>query len=168
MISINSSMPVFFNADILIVVVCRYFSRIFSSILIFFFSSISDIFNAIITFVSSSNNWVVKYRLLSIDVASTILIIKSGCSSIAYFRDTSSSAVYGDNEYIPGKSTIVISVPLIFPSFLSIVTPGQLPTFWFVPVKTLNRLVLPLFWFPTNATFITLLPLCRYSPYQTF
>ena len=38
-----------------------------------------------------------------------------------------------------------------WPVFLSMVTPGKLPTFWFNPVKTLNSELLPLLGFPTKA-----------------
>jgi hypothetical protein len=37
------------------------------------------------------------------------------------------------------------------PVFLSTVTPGKFPTFWFSPVRELNTDVFPLFGFPTNA-----------------
>jgi hypothetical protein len=40
---------------------------------------------------------------------------------------------------------------------LSTVTPGKLPTFWFNPVKALNKDVLPLLGLPTNAIFTVLL-----------
>jgi hypothetical protein len=38
------------------------------------------------------------------------------------------------------------------PSFLfSTVTPGQLPTYWLLPVRALNIVVLPLFGLPASA-----------------
>ena len=40
---------------------------------------------------------------------------------------------------------------MITPSFRLTVTPGKFPTCWFDPVSWLNRVVLPLFWFPTSA-----------------
>ena len=40
------------------------------------------------------------------------------------------------------------------PSFLSIVTPGQLPTYWFEPVSKLKTVVLPTFGLPNKATLI--------------
>ena len=39
-------------------------------------------------------------------------------------------------------------------SFLSTVTPAQLPTFSFLPVRALNIVVLPLLGFPANAILI--------------
>lgn len=40
---------------------------------------------------------------------------------------------------------------LSFPSFFSTVTPGQLPTNWFEPVRALNNVVLPLLGLPARA-----------------
>jgi hypothetical protein len=37
------------------------------------------------------------------------------------------------------------------PIFLSTVTPGKFPTFWFRPVSVLNKELFPLFGFPTKA-----------------
>ena len=78
-----------------------------------------------------------------------------GLSSIRNCLVTISSLVYGDIEYMPGRSvTSVLLCPLITPSFLSTVTPGKLPTCWFEPVSWLNSVVLPQFWFPTSAKVI--------------
>ena len=41
--------------------------------------------------------------------------------------------------------------PFSLPSFFSTVTPGQLPTYWFEPVRALNSVVLPQFGFPASA-----------------
>ena len=151
---INSSIPVSFNAEIFTTFVSNICSNFFSFIISPFCSKISAIFSATITFASSSKSWVVKYKLLSSDVLSTIFIITSGFSSNINFLDTSSSTLYGLNEYIPGKSVISWFVPFILPVFFSIVTPGQFPILAFIPVNTLNNVVFPLFWFPTNAIFI--------------
>lgn len=43
---------------------------------------------------------------------------------------------------------------LHWPVFLSTVTPGKLPTFWFRPVNALNNEDLPLLGLPTNAMFM--------------
>ena len=65
------------------------------------------------------------------------------------------SEEYGDKEYIPGKSTISISLFfLYFPVFCSTVTPGQLPTCCFEPVISLNNVVLPQFGLPASAILI--------------
>ena len=94
----------------------------------------------------------VRYRFLSIFVASTIFIMAFGLLSSTKFLDTISSLVYGLIEYMPGKSVIDVSgCSLIEPSFLSTVTPGKLPTCWFEPVSWLKSVVLPQFWFPTSA-----------------
>ncbi len=69
---------------------------------------------------------------------------------------TISSLLYGDIEYIPGKSVISVSVcPFITPLFLSTVTPGKLPTCWLEPVSLLNNVVFPQFWFPARANSST-------------
>src|ERR1700733_2995464 len=39
----------------------------------------------------------------------------------------------------------------VLPLFLSTVTPGKFPTFWFIPVNALKRELFPLFGFPTRA-----------------
>ena len=67
--------------------------------------------------------------------------------------DTFSSLEKVSIAYIPGKSTIFMSLPKK-PSFLSIVTPGQLPTYWFEPVSKLKTVVLPTFGLPNKATLI--------------
>ena len=43
---------------------------------------------------------------------------------------------------------------MVVPVFLSTVTPGKLPTFWFNPVNTLKSELFPLLGLPTNAMFI--------------
>ena len=55
---------------------------------------------------------------------------------------------------MPGRSTMVISRSprCAVPSFFSTVTPGQLPTYWFEPVRALKRVVLPQLGLPTSAT----------------
>ena len=81
----------------------------------------------------------------------------SGFSFLTKVLVTLSSEVKGDIEYAPGKSTAVIckldlfKLGLISPSFFSIVTPAQLPTFSIFPVIALNNVVFPLFGFPVNA-----------------
>ena len=56
---------------------------------------------------------------------------------------------------MPGRSWTFTSLcPLSFPSFLSTVTPGQLPTYWELPVRSLNIVVLPQFGLPARATLI--------------
>lgn len=55
---------------------------------------------------------------------------------------------------MPGKSIILaerVSEILLFPVFLSTVTPGKFPTFWFNPVSELKRELFPLFGLPTKA-----------------
>ena len=47
-------------------------------------------------------------------------------------------------------------LPFSRPSFFSTVTPGQLPTYWFEPVRSLNRVVLPLFGLPASAILIAI------------
>ena len=46
----------------------------------------------------------------------------------------------------------VLSPRRAVPSFFSTVTPGQLPTYWFEPVKALKRVVLPQLGLPAKAT----------------
>ena len=76
----------------------------------------------------------------------------AGFSSRIKLRDTISSLLYGESEYIPGRSvTSASECPRIVPFFLSTVTPGKFPTCWFEPVSWLNRVVLPQFWFPASA-----------------
>ena len=53
---------------------------------------------------------------------------------------------------MPGRSvTSVSGCPFMTPSLRSTVTPGKLPTCWFIPVSWLKRVVLPQFWLPTRA-----------------
>ena len=49
--------------------------------------------------------------------------------------------------------------PFNLPSFFSTVTPGQLPTYWFAPVKALNNVVLPQFGLPASAIVIAMISL---------
>ena len=42
-------------------------------------------------------------------------------------------------------------LPFKRPSFFSTVTPGQLPTYWLLPVRSLNMVVLPQLGFPARA-----------------
>ena len=85
---------------------------------------------------SISKSCIVRYMFLSILVASTILIIAFGFSLSTKFLETISSLLYGDIEYIPGKSvTDVFSCPLIIPLLQSTVTPGKFPTCWLEPVS---------------------------------
>ena len=82
-----------------------------------------------------------------------------------------SSDVNGDMEYAPGRSTAISSFPpstyvfLIGLSFLSTVTPAQLPIFSFRPVRALYIVVLPLFGLPVNAILIDTPPL-NYLKYE--
>ena len=55
---------------------------------------------------------------------------------------------------MPGRSMMTTSLCFFsLPSFFSTVTPGQLPTNWFEPVKALNSVVLPQFGLPARAIF---------------
>ena len=49
--------------------------------------------------------------------------------------------------------------PFNLPSFFSTVTPGQLPTYWFAPVRALNNVVLPQFGLPASAIVIAMISL---------
>ena len=56
---------------------------------------------------------------------------------------------------MPGRSCTTTSLfPFSTPSFFSTVTPGQLPTYWLEPVRSLNSVVLPLFGLPASAILI--------------
>ena len=56
---------------------------------------------------------------------------------------------------MPGRSWITTScAPFSLPSFFSTVTPGQLPTYWSEPVRSLKSVVLPQFGFPASAILI--------------
>ena len=59
----------------------------------------------------------------------------------------------GSKLYIPGRSNTVLLLGFlpISPNAGSKVTPGKLPTFWRMPVSTLNNVDLPLFGVPTKA-----------------
>ena len=48
--------------------------------------------------LSSSISCIVRYRLRSMFVASTMLMMAFGCSSSMYWRLTSSSGLYGESE----------------------------------------------------------------------
>ena len=74
------------------------FSSPFKSISSPFFLTKSIILMAKTIGISNSNNCVVKYKLRSILVPSTILINASGRSFTRYCRATTSSILYGDNE----------------------------------------------------------------------
>ena len=78
--SIKSFNPVCFKADVSIIGQFNNIERRFVSILIFLFFNKSAIFKAITTGTPVSINCVVKYKFLSIFVASTKLIITSGLS----------------------------------------------------------------------------------------
>ena len=53
---------------------------------------------------------------------------------------------------MPGKSWMMTSWwPFRRPSFFSTVTPGQLPTYWLLPVSSLNKVVFPQFGLPARA-----------------
>jgi hypothetical protein len=55
---------------------------------------------------------------------------------------------------VPGKSitlAVVLLGKLVLPTFWSTVTPGKLPTFWFKPVRVLNKDVFPQLGLPTSA-----------------
>ena len=79
---INSSIPSPFKALISTTGMPNFFSNSLVKIVVPNCFTTSIMFNAIIIGASTSNNWVVKYRFLSRLVASTTLIIQSGCSSI--------------------------------------------------------------------------------------
>ena len=51
----------------------------------------------------------VRYRLRSMLLASTMLMIACGFSLRTKLRDTISSLVYGDIEYMPGRSVMSVS-----------------------------------------------------------
>ena len=58
---------------------------------------------------------------------------------------------------MPGRSWMITSLwPFSRPSFFSTVTPGQLPTYWLEPVKSLNSVVLPQFGLPASAIFMSI------------
>ena len=58
---------------------------------------------------------------------------------------------------MPGRSWMTTSLwPLRRPSFFSTVTPGQLPTYWLEPVRSLNSVVLPQFGLPASAILIAI------------
>lgn len=46
--------------------------------------------------------------------------------------------------------------PFNSPSFFSTVTPGQLPTYWVLPVNSLNNVVFPQFGLPASAILISI------------
>ena len=59
---------------------------------------------------------------------------------------------------MPGKSVMVTSLSRVYlPSFFSTVTPGQLPTYWLAPVRSLNIVVLPQFGLPARAMQIPMI-----------
>ena len=78
--------------------------------------------------------------------------IKSTSSCSKKFLATFSSFEKVSIAYIPGRSTILISLKK--PSFLSTVTPGQFPTYCFEPVKALNNVVLPTLGLPRRAIVV--------------
>ena len=80
-LSINSFIPVFFSAEIATTGTLTAFSSAVTSILSPALSTSSIILRAIITGTSISSNCVVRYRLRSKLVASTIFIMPSGFSS---------------------------------------------------------------------------------------
>ena len=53
--------------------------------------------------------------------------------------------------------------PRSFPSFFSTVTPGQLPTYWLDPVRSLNMVVLPQLGFPARAMVMLIILLTPLS-----
>ena len=58
---------------------------------------------------------------------------------------------------MPGRSWTTTSLrPFSTPSFFSTVTPGQLPTYWLEPVRSLNSVVLPQFGLPASAILIAI------------
>ena len=149
---ISSSTPSFLAADIGTTGTPNMDSIPFTSIVPPFPVTSSIILSATTIGIFISRSCIVRYRLRSILVASTMFIIASGLSSSTKLRDTISSLLYGDIEYIPGRSvTSVFLYPFIGPSFLSTVTPGKLPTCWLEPVSWLKSVVLPQFWLPTRA-----------------
>ena len=163
--STTDARPVFLSADVSTTGQPRTIDSLFVSIFSPRFSMRSAILSAMTTGMPVSMTWVVRYRLRSMFVASTRSMMTSGLSSIRYLRLTTSSRVYGEREYMPGRSVMIISSPFLsfsFPSFFSTVTPGQFPTYWLAPVRALNIVVLPQFGFPTRAILILIPP-----PYLT-
>ena len=65
----------------------------------------------------------------------------------------SSSSEAASMLYKPGKSNMAIDFSPVetFPKDGSMVMPGKFPTFFLIPVSTLNNVVLPQFGVPTNA-----------------
>ena len=49
------------------------------------------------------------------------------------------------------------------PSFFSTVTPGQLPTYWLAPVRSLNIVVLPQLGLPASAMRVPMFTLPLFS-----
>ena len=106
--STTSSRPFPFNADVSTIGQFNNIERRSTSILIPRFSNKSAIFKAMTTGTPVSISCVVRYKFLSMFVASTKSMITSGFSFNKKSRLTTSSNVYGEREYIPGRSTIEI------------------------------------------------------------
>ena len=97
-----------------------------------------------------------RFRLLASATSTTIWGCTKASTFINTLYDTHSSALRGYRLYVPGKSIKFAVIPgssTHVPVFLSTVTPGKLPTFWFKPVIALNSEVFPLLGLPTNAMF---------------
>ena len=62
--------------------------------------------------------------------------------------------MWGVSIYLFASVAESVSEIVHWPVFLSTVTPGKFPTFWFKPVNTLNSELFPLFGLPTNAMLI--------------
>ena len=134
--STSSSIPSFFAADIGITGIPKAASKPFMSILPPLLCTSSIIFKAITIGILSCISCIVRYKFRSMFVASTIFIIPSGFWLSIKSLVTISSLLYGDSEYIPGKSAIVTSeYSFTIPSVISTVTPGKFPTCWFEPVN---------------------------------
>lgn len=154
----NSSMPRFFLGFTCIIGTFKNSSIFLISIAIPFFCARSTIVKAIRTGFPRSITCVTYSRFLGRLVASATSIYRSiselstGFMSVLY--ETHSSARLGYRLYEPGRSWIIAFLlrrRILLPLFISTVTPGKFPTFWFNPVIQLKREVFPLFGLPNNA-----------------
>ncbi|MPN26780.1 hypothetical protein SDC9_174205 [bioreactor metagenome] len=96
--STSSEIPSPLLADIGTTGIPKWSDSFFTSIELPLAFTSSIMLRAITMGIDNSMSCSVKYRFLSMFVASTILSIKSGCSLRRKSRVTTSSIVYGDNE----------------------------------------------------------------------
>ena len=96
--STTSLRPVFLRADVSTIGQPSFFDNASTSILMSFFLIRSAILRASTTGIPVSRSCVVRYRFLSILVASTRSIITSGFSFKIKSLETTSSSVYGERE----------------------------------------------------------------------